>query len=277
MGAAQARDGAAGDGPRVTGELVDGVFAIRFDRPDAGNVIDTRFGDELVAAVGRAAAQRDEVAVVSVTSTGRNFSVGGDVRSFAAADDRGAHVGGLAAALHTGVRGLRGLGVPVVVGVQGWAAGAGMGLALLGDLLVMEASAGLRSAYAGIGLSPDGGSSWTLPRAIGPALAADLVLTNRPLHAAEALAHGVAARVVEDGEAAVATDRLARELAGGSWAGARQAVALLRASGGRTLDEQLDAEAAGIAACAAGPEGTEGVDAFLAKRRPDYAAARTRG
>lgn len=265
------------DERRIETDLTDGVFAVRLVRPDAGNVIDTPFGDELLAAVRAAHEQVDAISVLTLTSTGRNFSVGGDVRSFAAAPDRGAHVGALARALHESIRGLVDLGVPLVAGVQGWAAGAGLSLAVLADLLVMERSAGLRAAYGGIGLSPDGGMSFSLPRAAGPALAADMILTNRGLTADEALAHGVAARVVEDGEAEVATTRLAQQLAAGSRQGARQAVALLRASGGRTLAEQLDAEADGIAACAAGPEGVEGVDAFTAKRRPDYAAARARG
>ncbi|GAB2908915.1 enoyl-CoA hydratase-related protein [Rhodococcus aerolatus] len=265
------------DERRIDTELADGVLALRFVRPAAGNVIDTAFGDELLAAVRSAADRVDEISVVTLTSTGRNFCVGGDVGSFAAAADRGAHVGSLAEALHESVLGLVDLGVPLVAGVQGWAAGAGLSLALLADLLVLERSAGLRAAYGGIGLSPDGGMSHSLPRAVGPALAADMILTNRGLTADEALAHGVAARVVEDGEAAVAATRLAQEIARGSRQGARQAVALLRASDGRTLPEQLRAEAAGIAACAGGPEGTEGVDAFLAKRRPDYATARARG
>lgn len=265
------------DEPRLAVSLTDGVFGIRFVRPAAGNVIDPAFGAELVAAAARAREQLDDVTVLTLTSTGKNFCVGGDVSGFASAPDREAHVGQLAADLHEGVQGLLGLGVPIVVGVQGWAAGAGLSLALLGDLLVMERSAGLRAAYAGLGFSPDGGMSWTLPRAVGPALAADMVLTNRGLLADEALAHGVANRVVEDSEAPVAATRLAEELANGSRHGARTATRLLREGAGRSLPEQLAAEAAGIAGCAGSPEGREGVDAFLAKRRPDYRAARAAG
>jgi 2-(1,2-epoxy-1,2-dihydrophenyl)acetyl-CoA isomerase len=106
--------------------------------------------------------------------------------------------------------------VPIVVGVQGWAVGGGLSLALLGDVLVLGRSARVRAAYTAIGLTPDGGMSWTLPRVVGASRARDLILTNRAISAAEAEAMGLATRVVDDQELRATVDRLAAELADGA-------------------------------------------------------------
>jgi 2-(1,2-epoxy-1,2-dihydrophenyl)acetyl-CoA isomerase len=103
-----------------------------------------------------------------------------------------------------------------VVGVQGWAAGGGLSLALLGDVLVLGRSARVRAAYTAIGLTPDGGLSWTLPRAVGASRARDLILTNRAVSATDAVAMGLASRVVDDQELRATVDSLAAELADGA-------------------------------------------------------------
>jgi 2-(1,2-epoxy-1,2-dihydrophenyl)acetyl-CoA isomerase len=218
------------------------------------------------------------VRCILITAEGPHFCLGGDVAGFAAAPDPGGYVDELAAALHTSLVRLDAAGVPVVVGAQGWAAGAGLSLVLAADVVVLERGARLRTAYAGIGLSPDGGMSWTLPRAIGRARAMDMLLTNRPMGAEEALAAGLASRVVDDGTGAAAALAIARAIAGGP----RGALAAARALAGRdrSFPAHLDAERASISGQAAGPEGREGVAAFLDRRAPawpDPTAAPTRG
>jgi 2-(1,2-epoxy-1,2-dihydrophenyl)acetyl-CoA isomerase len=159
---------------------------------------------------------------------------------------------------------------PVVAAVNGWAAGAGMALAACADITVAAESARFRSAYSAIGLSPDCGLTWTLPRLVGRARAADLILTNRPVGAAEAAAIGLAARVVADDSLLADAQALAAELASGPAGAFERIRKLLDASDRSTLADQLDAEAASIAACADHPEGRAGVAAFTAGRRPVF-------
>jgi 2-(1,2-epoxy-1,2-dihydrophenyl)acetyl-CoA isomerase len=141
---------------------------------------------------------------------------------------------------------------------------------LAADIVVLERSVRLRSAYSAIGLTPDGGMSWTLPRAIGTARAMDMLLTNRPMDAAEALAAGLASRVVEDGTATQVAAEIAREIAIGPARALAATRALVRAGRDRTFAAQLDAEQASISAQAGGPEGREGVAAFLGRRPPEW-------
>ena len=128
----------------------------------------------------------------------------------------------LAGELHDLVRALAEVPVPVVAAVRGWAAGAGMSLALAADVAVAGVSTRLRPAYPAIGLSPDGGLTWTLPRAVGPARARHILLTDRVIAADEALALGLVAVVVPDDDVAAEAQALAQRLAtarSARWAG----------------------------------------------------------
>jgi 2-(1,2-epoxy-1,2-dihydrophenyl)acetyl-CoA isomerase len=267
-------DQAVGDDARLRVERVGNVLRIVLARPDRGNAVDYQFAAELQEAAGivvRDHRTEAEIGAVVIVSEGKNFCVGGDVRAFAAAAKPDVFVTGLAGAFHRSERTLVDLPVPVIVAVQGWAAGIGLSLVLAADLVLMERSAGLRAAYTAIGLSPDGGMSWTLPRAVGHPLAMDMLLTNRPLLAEEALAGRVASRVIDDGTAMEAGFALADELATGPL-GAHAAVKSLVIEGReRSFTEQLALEARSIGDRAATAEGREGVAAFLERRKPDYA------
>jgi 2-(1,2-epoxy-1,2-dihydrophenyl)acetyl-CoA isomerase len=208
------------------------------------------------------------VGAVLLVGEGPNFCTGGDVGAFAAAAEPGPTVRALADLLHDLVRALVDAPVPVVAAVHGWAAGAGMSLVLAADLAVAGAGARLRPAYPAIGFSPDGGLSWTLPRAVGAARARHILLTDRTLDAPEALDLGIVAAVVPDDDVAGEAARLAGTLAAGPTAALARTKRLLRDGAGRDLAAQLDAEAAAIAACAAGAEGREGVAAFRERRAP---------
>jgi 2-(1,2-epoxy-1,2-dihydrophenyl)acetyl-CoA isomerase len=210
-----------------------------------------------------------------LTAAGPNFCLGGDIRYFSPAgeevpDDVGHKIGALAQGLHVALRRLGDVPVPLVTAVQGWAAGAGIGLALAGDVVLLAESARMRPGYVGLGFSPDGGVSWRLARSLGPARATDVLLGNGTLTAPELLAAGLASRVVPDGELEDAALALARSLAAGPTRALLRTRDLVRAAGSATLDEHLDAEAAAIAACAGEPDGLEGVAAFLEKRRPTF-------
>jgi 2-(1,2-epoxy-1,2-dihydrophenyl)acetyl-CoA isomerase len=221
------------------------------------------------------AALRDlgpDVGAVLVVGEGPNFCTGGDVKAFAAADDVEATVGALAGELHDLVRAFAQTAVPVVAAVHGWAAGAGMSLVLAADVAVAGTSTRLRPAYPAIGLTPDGGMTWTLPRAVGAARARHLLLTDRVLYADEALELGLVATVVTDDAVADEARLLAERLAAGPVHALSRVKRLLRESPDRDLDAQLAAEAVSIARSAAGDEGREGVTAFVERRTPRFGA-----
>jgi 2-(1,2-epoxy-1,2-dihydrophenyl)acetyl-CoA isomerase len=262
---------------RVRLERDGAVLRVVLDDPDAGNVVGHELVTGLLAAVDAAAG--DDVRCLLLTSTGPNFCLGGDIRFFSPdggepADGVSAKIGELAEALHVVLRGLRGVPVPVVSAVRGWAAGAGIGLALAADVVLLAAGARMRPGYIGLGFSPDGGVSWRLTRGLGPARAADLMMTNGILTAADALAAGLVSRVVPDDELDGAALEVARALAAGPTRALLRTRDLVRAaSGDAGLDAHLDAEAAAIAASAGEPDGLEGVAAFLGKRRPSFTGA----
>ncbi|NUS94996.1 MAG: enoyl-CoA hydratase/isomerase family protein, partial [Nocardia sp.] len=158
-----------------------------------------------------------------------------------------------------------------VAAVHGWAAGAGMSLVCAADIAVGGPGTRMRPAYPGVGLSPDGGMSWTLPRLVGAAKAREILLTDAVLDAAEAQRLGILARLAESDETVRDEARaLARALARGPRASYTSIRTLLSRSATATLSEQLDAERDAMGAAAGSPTGREGVDAFLAKRTPDY-------
>jgi 2-(1,2-epoxy-1,2-dihydrophenyl)acetyl-CoA isomerase len=132
----------------------------------------------------------------------------------------------------------------------------------------------IRPAYGALGLSPDGGTSWALARALGAPRALDLMLTNGSLTAAEAHLSGLVARLVDDEDLESTVTRVAHEVAAGPIRAMVRTRALVRRAATRSLEEQLDDEARLIAESAADPEGREGVRAFVEKRAPDFRNAR---
>ncbi|MGQ0466065.1 MAG: enoyl-CoA hydratase/isomerase family protein [Sporichthyaceae bacterium] len=242
------------------------VLEVRLSAPERGNSIDL----ESAAGLAKALVVGPDVGALALTHDGPNFCVGGDVRGFAAATDPEEYLLDLANAAHVCVRALAHAGVPVVIGARGWAAGAGMALLLTADILVLGESAKMRVAYPGIGITPDCGMTWHLPRVVGQARARDILLTNRAVDAREALAIGIAGRVVPDEEVDATVAEIAAGLADGPTQAYRGIRRLLDDGLDRTLDEHLDFEARSIAAAGASPEGSEGIRAFLEKRPARY-------
>jgi 2-(1,2-epoxy-1,2-dihydrophenyl)acetyl-CoA isomerase len=222
--------------------------------------------------IGRGDVEPD-VGAVLLVGEGPNFCTGGDVKAFATTTDVGM-VRDLAGELHDLVRAFAEVPVPVVAAVHGWAAGAGMSLVLAADIAVAGASMRLRPAYPAIGLTPDGGLTWTLPRAVGAIRARHILLTDRVLSADEALALGLVAAVVADDTVEAEARSLAEGLAEGPVGALGRMKRLLRAGAVNDLDTQLDAEAAAIAESAAGDEGREGVAAFFERRAPRFGGRR---
>ncbi|MCW0216646.1 MAG: enoyl-CoA hydratase-related protein [Pseudonocardia sp.] len=210
------------------------------------------------------------VGAVLLAHDGASFCAGGDVRAFESAPDRGAYVKELADTFHEFLEAYVRCAVPTVAGVQGWAAGAGMSVVLATDIVVVGHSTKLRPAYPGIGFSPDGGMSWTLPRIVGAGRARQILLTDQILGADALVDTGIAATVVEDAELAAEAERTAHRLAQGPTAALGRIKRLLADSWSADLRTHLDAEAAAISASASGPEGAEGLAAFVGKRVPRF-------
>jgi 2-(1,2-epoxy-1,2-dihydrophenyl)acetyl-CoA isomerase len=251
----------------VRAERAGRLLTITLDRPGQANALDMSTACHLRDAVRLV---DDGVGCVLLRAAGTNFCVGGDIRAFAAAPEPGKFLGELASVVHDAVLALAEGPAPVVAAVNGWAAGAGMSLAACADITLAAESARFRSAYSAIGLTPDCGLTWTLPRLVGRARAADLMLTNRPIGAAEAASIGLVARVVGDDSLLAEAQALATELAAGPTVAFGRIRKLLDASDRSTLADQLDAEAASIAACAGHSEGRAGVAAFSAGRKPAF-------
>ncbi|ANY09200.1 enoyl-CoA hydratase/isomerase family protein [Pseudonocardia sp. HH130630-07] len=229
---------------------------------------------EVTAALEQLAGQDpaglDAVGAVLLHGDGENFCTGGDVRAFAGATDRHDYVHRLADTFHAMQRPLAASPVPTVAAVRGWAAGAGMSIALVCDLAVGGRSTRMRPAYPGIGFSTDGGLTWTLPRLVGAARARRILLTDEVLDAATLSDLGLLTSVVDDDGVTDEAVALAHRLAQGPTAALGRIRDLLTGTWERTLTDQLDAEADAIAACAADPEGAEGLAAFGEKRRPRF-------
>jgi 2-(1,2-epoxy-1,2-dihydrophenyl)acetyl-CoA isomerase len=252
-------------------DVADAVARLTLNRPDSGNAIDAGFGRSF-RAHAEALVGRNDVRAVLLTGAGATFCVGGDLAYFAATDDAGAALYSLATDLHAGIAALASIDAPVIAAVQGAAAGAGLSLVAGADLVVAADDAKLTMAYTAVGLSPDGGATWFLPRLIGTRRTAELALTNRRLSAAEALDWGIVNQVVPADELMATAEALTTQIAAGATSAFGRVKRLLAASSTTSLTEQLAAEAEGIAACAAGPDGAEGIAAFLDKRRPTFGA-----
>jgi 2-(1,2-epoxy-1,2-dihydrophenyl)acetyl-CoA isomerase len=249
-------------------DVRDRIARITLNRPDAGNALNL----ELARALREAAEglQGSDVGAVILSGAGRSFCVGGDLHYMHEAGEVGDAVLRLATQLHSGMEALAALDAPVICAVRGAAAGGGMSLAVACDIVLAAESARFTMAYTAIGFSPDGGSSWTLPRLVGRRRAAELMLLNERLDAAAARDLGLVTRVVPDAALDDEAAALARRLADGPTHAHGAVKRLLRESATRGFPEQMAAEARTIAALAAAPDGREGVAAFLEKRVPAF-------
>jgi 2-(1,2-epoxy-1,2-dihydrophenyl)acetyl-CoA isomerase len=246
------------------------VAHLTLDRPTHLNTVDLAMAKALLAAA-RDIAHDSDVRAVLLDGAGRSFCGGGDLKAFARiGDGLPEHLRAVTADLHAAQSLLARLDVPVVVAVHGAAAGAGLGLACLGDVVLAARSARFVFAYTAVGLSPDAGTSWALPRLIGPRRALDLALTNRVVDATEAEQIGLVTRVVPDEDLANEAAKLAGELANGPTAAFGTTKRLLRSGWDASYDDQMARESETLSASARTDDGLEGVEAFAAGRKPKF-------
>lgn len=251
-------------------ELTDGVAEITLNRPEVYNALNLTTVRELDDAMRRC---DDDASVraVLLTGAGKAFCAGGDLKSFAAEKEHvGAHVKDVTTALHDAVSRMARMNAPVVAGVNGVAAGGGMALALACDIMVAAESARFTMAYTRAGLTPDGSSTYYLPRLVGLRRALDLTLTNRMLSAAEAESWGIVAYVVPDADLLAKARELARALAAGATGTLGGAKRLLHEGWTESLETQMARESYRVAEAASSAEGHEGITAFVEKREPRF-------
>jgi len=250
-------------------EIRGDVAVLTLNRPENANTLDLDMGRDLLAAALRCSSDSAVRAVV-LTGAGRNFCFGGDLRGMVSG---GApvepYLRDLTSHLHAAISQFMRMDAPVIAAVNGTAAGAGVGLVAMADLAIAGEGSRISLAYTGVGLTPDGGTSFLLPRAVGAKRASELILTNRALSAAEALEWGLVNQVVADAEVFDAALKLAGKLAAGPRAAFGKSKRLLGASLG-ALEQQMALESEAIATQAASAEGGEGIAAFLEKRKPQY-------
>lgn len=249
----------------------EGVGVLTLNRPEKLNAFGGHMREELLAALQDAEAASD-VRVLLLTGAGRAFCAGGDVANMKRlrdASDTGSFQGLLELGRQV-VEQLRAGSKPSIAAVHGVAAGAGLSLALACDLRVCSADARFIASFGRLGLHPDWGMSYTLPRVVGPARALELVLTAEAVDAAEALRIGLVNRVAEEGQLLETAMKLAHTLSRRS----PHALALSRSTLSHSLDrsweEAFRAEVAAQLACFESEDLKEGLDAHFERREPGF-------
>lgn len=251
-------------------ELRDGVAHITLNRPDVANAINGDVCNSLLTIAS--SIERDSaVRAILLSGAGKRFCGGGDVVSSSGTGEPFTMVvRQMLAVFHNAVAVLARGNAPIVAAVQGAAAGAGMALVGLSDIAVAGESTKFVMAYTKVGLSPDGSSTWYLPRIVGLKRALELTLTNRTLTAKEALDYGLVTKVVPDAEVHDEALAIATQLASGPTTAFGVARRLLHSSLDNTLETHLAREADGFVVSINTADAREGTSAFAKKRTPNF-------
>ena len=251
-------------------DIADNVATITLDRPDAANSINLQMGEELCDVATRCDEDANVRAIV-LTGAGKMFCAGGDLASFANTDDEmPLLLKRLVTALHAAISRFARGDAPVICAVNGTAAGAGFSMAMATDLAIASSEAKFTMAYTAAGLSPDGSSSFYLPRLVGTRRTAELMLTNRRLSAEEALQWGLINQVVPPEEVMPTAMALAKQLASGPTKAYGTVKKLLTQTFSESLETQMELEGRWIADSARTADVKEGISAFFEKRKPDF-------
>jgi len=252
-------------------ERSGGIARVTLNRPDKLNSFNVAMHEELADAL-KQVAEDDSARVLLLTGAGKGFCAGQDLgdRQVSGGDgppDLGESVEKYYAPL---VRRIRSLKLPVVCGVNGVAAGAGANLALACDLVLATSSAKFIEPFCKLGLIPDTGGSYFLPRLVGTARAMGLAMLGDVLTAEQAQAWGLIWKAIPDEDFGREVDKLLEQLAVAPTRGLAETKRLIYASGDHTLDEHLDAERDAMREMGRTADYAEGVDAFMNKRKPEF-------
>jgi 2-(1,2-epoxy-1,2-dihydrophenyl)acetyl-CoA isomerase len=244
-----------------------GIARLTLNRPDRLNSFTVEMHEEVADAL----AKLDGARVLVLTGAGRGFCAGQDLNDRAVAPGEAVDLGDSVERRYNPlVRTLTGLPFPVIARVNGVAAGAGANIALACDIVVAARSARFIQSFASIGLIPDSGGTWALPRLVGQARALGLALTAEPLPADKAAEWGLIWKAVDDEALDGEVDALAGRFAGAPTRGLARIKKMIRESWGHSLDEELDLQRDAMRELGFGEDYREGVAAFMEKRKPNF-------
>jgi 2-(1,2-epoxy-1,2-dihydrophenyl)acetyl-CoA isomerase len=248
-------------------EKRDGVARLTLNRPDRLNSFTVEMHEEVADALGRL----DGARVLVLTGAGRGFCAGQDLADRAVAPGEAVDLGeSVEQRYNPLIRRLTSLPLPVIARVNGVAAGAGANIALACDIVIAARSAKFIQSFANIGLIPDSGGTWVLPRLVGQARALGLALTAEPLPAERAAEWGLIWRAVDDEALDGEVDALAQRFAAAPTRGLAAIKRMIRASWGHSLDEELDLQRDAMRELGYSDDYREGVAAFMEKRSPSF-------
>lgn len=252
-------------------ERTGAVAIIKLNRPDGANGLSRQMALEL-GQVANLCDTDPTIRAVLLTGVGRFFCAGGDVKAMATAGDGVAlEIKQMADDLHRAISTFARMSAPLVIAVNGVAAGAGLSIAAVGDVVFAAESATFTAAYTAIGLSPDGSSTYFLPRVIGLRRTQELFFLNRRLTAADALDWGLVTAVVPDAEVMATALACAERLATGPVHAFGKVKRLLLETFGNGLETQMELEGRLITDSACSPHGQEGITSFVEKRSAHFA------
>jgi 2-(1,2-epoxy-1,2-dihydrophenyl)acetyl-CoA isomerase len=247
-------------------EVRDAVARIALNRPDAANSLNPALSAEVLDAVIRSE-EDPGIRALIITGTGRFFCAGADLKGFYSDSSE---LKSRVSLFHSAIGRIMRADIPVIAAVNGAAAGAGMGLACACDLVIAAESAKFTMAYTKIGLSPDGATTYFLPRLLGVRRAIELAYLNRALSGREAVEWGIATRVVADDRLADEAHALASQLAAGPTRAYAAAKRLMHSGWITPLETQVEYELRSIAEMARTEDAKEAIAAFGAKRTPVF-------
>lgn len=252
---------------RVRLDIQDQVAILTLNHPEVMNAVSSEMLGGLMSAISEIEDPKSGVRCVVMTGAGRGFCAGANLQSGPSGPVGSRDAGQvLETQYHPFLRRLRELPMPLLTAVNGAAAGVGMSFALMGDLVLCARSAYFLQAFRRIGLVPDGGSTWLLPRLVGRARAMELSLLGEKLPAEKALEWGIVNRVFEDAELMEKTMRLARDLASGPTVALGLIRRLYWESADNSYEQQLNLERQMQRRAGNSDDFAEGVRAFLEKR-----------
>ena len=247
-----------------------GTAVVTLNSPKSYNAFNLEMIQHLAERLTELAMDQSVKAVV-ITGQGKVFCAGGDLKWVAGfGRSYGEAFHELAARYHQAILEMRRMPKPVVAAINGLAAGGGFSMALAFDFRIMEASAVLRQAYTGNGLSIDGGGTFTLPRIVGLARAMEIAGFDRPIDSATAESWGLVTEVVEDGQASKRAIEILEQMKKGSLSSFAASKKLINDSFDTSFETQLEKEREALSWCADHPNGNEGISAFLEKRKPIF-------
>ncbi len=258
----------------LTIKIADGIARATINRPHARNAISSEIIMSLLELLARMH-EDSSIRMLLLDAAGANFIAGGDVKAFARgleldAEGRANDMGERADRAGRLCQAIAEVPQPVVVAARGHVVGVGVSILAAADLAILSDTARITLSHVGLGISPDGAATWSLPRQIGLKRAKQIVLLGETVAAAQALEMGLANWVVPDAELDERAMELAQRVVRGAKAAQVEGKALLQASFSRAIEGQVGAEVAALRRCAATEDFAEGLRAITEKRPAQF-------